>query len=343
MIKQVFMNRLSSKKYKSTRKNIHRSENGVVIDLSDREEKKSCYGKPLLIFFCLLFICAGVIYTAGLVFKDAGKTDAQILTEEEDEKNELLLSDQTDYSGPQKAVKVRIREYIVKKGDTLSGIAQKYGVSIDTICGSSNLRSYDLIRQGAVLNIPDRDGILYPMKKGNRLVAIAKKYRVPLSGIIEYNDLKNPDFVAEGKVLFIPDAKPQNIIPGFLWPTRSRVITCGYGWRRSPFNRKIREFHHGMDIRARYSWIRSTKYGRVTFAGWLRGYGKAVIVAHPGKWKTLYGHLSKIIVKKGQFVKQGQYIAKSGNTGRSTGPHLHFEIIKNGRHKNPYRYLKRGR
>jgi murein DD-endopeptidase MepM/ murein hydrolase activator NlpD len=78
----------------------------------------------------------------------------------------------------------------------------------------------------------------------------------------------------------------------------------------------------------------------VTYAGWLGGYGKTVVIAHPGGWKTLYGHLSRIIVREGQYVKQGQSIAKSGNTGRSTGPHLHFEIIKHGSHHNPFVYLK---
>ena len=93
-------------------------------------------------------------------------------------------------------------------------------------------------------------------------------------------------------------------------------------------------------MQSRYQLIRSTKYGKVTYAGWMGKYGKVLIIAHPGGWKSLYGHLSKIIVKKGQYVKQGQFIARSGNTGYSTGPHLHFELIKNGRHKNPYKYLR---
>ena len=95
-----------------------------------------------------------------------------------------------------------------------------------------------------------------------------------------------------------------------------------------------------MDIRSNYQPVRSTKYGKVTYSGWFGGYGKAVIVAHPGGWKSLYGHLSKIFVKRGQYVKQGQYVGRSGNTGYSSGPHLHFELIYNGRHVNPYRYLK---
>jgi len=236
-----------------------------------------------------------------------------------------------------------IKKHRVARGEILSNIAKKYGVSIDTICGSNNLRSYDFIREGALLKIPNKDGILYKMRNGNKIVSIANKYKISLKKIIAENNIKNPDFIPVNQVIFIPDAKPQNIFSGFLWPTRNRFITCGYGWRRSPFNRKSREFHHGLDIRARYEWVKASKFGKVTYTGWLGGYGKAIIIAHPKGFKTLYAHLSRISVRRGQYVKQGQYIGKSGNTGRSTGPHLHFEIMKKGRHKNPYHYLKRKR
>ncbi|MBN1497283.1 MAG: peptidoglycan DD-metalloendopeptidase family protein [Spirochaetes bacterium] len=255
------------------------------------------------------------------------------------EKNKILQSSNTDYSNPDAKEKLVIVEHVVKPGENLSVIARDYGISIDTICGSNNLRSYDFIRAGTRLKIPNKDGILYRMRGGNNITGIAKKYRVSIEKIIAENDLKNPDFVQKDSVIFIPDAKPQNIIRGFMWPTRGRYITCGYGWRRNPFNRKYREFHQGLDIRARYEWIRASKYGKVTYTGWMGGYGNAVIIAHPGGWKTLYAHLSRIIVRRGQYVKQGQTIARSGNTGRSTGPHLHYEIIKSGRNKNPYTYL----
>jgi len=258
-------------------------------------------------------------------------------------KNDLLQSSQTEFTQPDESEKLIIRKHSVKPGETLSHIAAAYGVSIDTICGSSNLRSYDLIHVGQVLTVPNKDGILYTMNKGGNIVAIAKKYGVSLEKIISQNDVKNPDFVANGTTLFIPDAKPQNIIRGFLWPTRSRVITCGYGWRRNPFNGKYREFHSGTDIRSNYEWVRSARYGKVTYTGWLGGYGKTVVVSHPGGWKTLYAHLSHIIVRPGQYIKQGQNLGKSGNTGRSTGAHLHFEITRYGRHKNPYPYLTKGR
>lgn len=260
---------------------------------------------------------------------------------DEEMKNKLLSSRETDYSEEKESNGYTVYEHKVIKGEVLSQIAKKYGVSMDTICGSNNLRSYDLINEGALLKIPNKDGILYKMKKGNDLFSIAKKYKVKLEKILTANYLKNPDFISVGTTVFIPDARPQNIFPGFLWPIATRVITCGYGWRRNPFNRKRREFHQGMDIRAKYERVRSTKFGKITYSGWLGGYGKVIIVAHPGRIKTLYAHLSKIYVRRGQYVKQGQFIGRTGNTGRSTGAHLHLEVIRNGRPINPFIYLRR--
>ena len=210
---------------------------------------------------------------------------------------------------------------------------------MDTICGSNNLDSYDNISQGIVLRIPSRDGILHSMQRGQDLPSVARKYGVSLDKIVADNNLKNADFLAVGRVVFVPDAKPRDIVQGFLWPGATRRIASGYGWRSDPFD-GMRQFHPGLDICSVYQWVKAAKYGKVTYTGWLGGYGNAVIVAHPGGWKTLYGHLSRIVVRPGQYVKQGQTIAVSGSTGYSTGPHLHFELIQNGVHRNPLNYLK---
>jgi len=270
-------------------------------------------------------------------------TDGDVKSIEDDEKlkNDLLLSDKTDFSMPAENVTLKIRTYKVKNGDSINQVAREFGVSPDTICGSNSLTSYDYLPVGTVLRIPNKDGILYNMKEGNSLAGLAKKYHIPIEKILSENSFRNSDFVPVGELVFIPDAKPQNIFDGYMWPVSSRHITCGFGWRKNPFNRNYREFHKGIDIAARYQSVKATKYGKITFAGWMGGYGYAVIIAHPGGWKSLYGHLSRIYVNEGQYVKQGQVIAKSGNTGRSTGAHLHFELIKQGSHTNPRKYLKK--
>jgi murein DD-endopeptidase MepM/ murein hydrolase activator NlpD len=290
----------------------------------------------------LAFALSGALVALILLFslypskqKEAAVDDDEMI------KKNLLQSKQTDYSSPESSQRLVINELRLGKGENLQKIAKKYGVSVDTIRGTNNLTADSVLKEGMVLKIPNKDGILYKMQKGGELVSIAKRYKVSLKKIIDENNLKNPDFVAANKVLFIPDAKPLNIFSGFLWPAGDKFITCGYGWRRNPYEPTQTEFHPGIDIRSNYQFVKASKYGKVTYTGWLGGYGKAVVIAHPDGFKTLYAHLSRLIVRTGQYVKQGQGIAISGNTGRSTGAHLHFEILKGGRSINPYIYFRK--
>lgn len=119
-------------------------------------------------------------------------------------------------------------------------------------------------------------------------------------------------------------------------------ISSYYGHRSDPFNRK-KAFHSGLDFDSDYGdSVVSTANGSVEKAGWCGGYGKCVVIRHTGGYKTLYGHLSRVKVKPGQRIKSGQPIGEIGSTGRSTGPHLHYEIMKNGKKINPYKYLSLG-
>ncbi|NEP00965.1 MAG: peptidoglycan DD-metalloendopeptidase family protein [Symploca sp. SIO2E9] len=116
-------------------------------------------------------------------------------------------------------------------------------------------------------------------------------------------------------------------------------ITSNFGWRTHPLLGKSR-FHNGIDFGASYgSTIRAADGGRVIFAGWYGGYGYAVVINHGGGLATLYAHSSKLYVKEGQTVQRGDAIAAVGSTGLSTGPHLHFEVRKNGEPVDPSRYL----
>ncbi len=117
-------------------------------------------------------------------------------------------------------------------------------------------------------------------------------------------------------------------------------ITSGFGKRRDPFNGRM-SFHDGVDIRGRRGQkIYATADGVITFAGRNGGYGKYIRLQHAGNYETAYGHMQKIMVKKGQKVKRGQIIGLVGNTGRSTGPHLHYEIKYNNRIINPKKYMQ---
>ncbi len=298
--------------------------------------KMSAHRKKLAA--ALGFALAAIILVFSLY---PSKNKEAVVADDEMIKKNLLQSKQTDYSSPEKSQKLVISEHRIQHGESLQKIAKKYGVSVDTIRGTNNLTADSVLKDGMVLKIPNKDGLLLKMQKGGELVSIARRYRVSLKKIIEENNIRNPDFVASNTVLFIPDAKPLNVFSGFLWPAFGRFITCGYGWRRDPWDPSHTEFHPGLDIRCIFQSVRASKYGQVTYTGWLGGYGKTVVIAHPGGWKTLYAHLSRVMVRPGQYVKQGQSIAISGNTGRSTGAHLHFEIISNGRNINPYIYFRK--
>jgi murein DD-endopeptidase MepM/ murein hydrolase activator NlpD len=117
-------------------------------------------------------------------------------------------------------------------------------------------------------------------------------------------------------------------------------ITAGFGYRKNPFTSRGSEFHKGIDFAASYGQtVKATGDGIVIFAGRHAGYGKMVVISHGYGITTAYGHNSKLLVKQGDKVKKGQAISQAGNTGRSTGTHLHYEVKLNGKNVNPAKYF----
>lgn len=117
-------------------------------------------------------------------------------------------------------------------------------------------------------------------------------------------------------------------------------ITATYGYRKNPFTSRGSEFHEGVDFGAPYGTdVVATADGTVSFAGYKSGYGKMVVISHGYGFTTCYAHNSAILVKEGDKVKRGQVISRVGNTGRSTGPHLHYEVKLNGKNVDPEKYF----
>ena len=130
----------------------------------------------------------------------------------------------------------------------------------------------------------------------------------------------------------------------FIWPLSHINITSPYGFRNDPFLRKKVKFHHGLDLSAPFGEpVRASNSGKVIFASKNGGYGLTVMILHHSNILTLYAHLSKINVYKGQFVTKGSIIGEIGSTGKSTGPHLHFEIRKNKKSVNPIYYINKNK
>ena len=226
--------------------------------------------------------------------------------------------------------KLRLIEYTVKPGDTLWGIARKYNIDPDSIISSNSFSNVHKLRIGDVIYLPNIRGIFISISDKETVYSLSKKYNVSTDLIMEVNDLESP-VLAPGMKIFLPGVR-YNIMKrafalgeAFDKPVRGR-LTSRFGYRRDPFTGKI-SFHTGIDIANRIgAAVHAARDGVVTFVGLKRGYGLEIQIKHRFGYKTVYGHLLAARVKVGQNVKRGQIIGFVGNTGRSTGPHLHFEV-----------------
>lgn len=224
--------------------------------------------------------------------------------------------------------------YRVREGDSLWALAARYGVDVATLAKVNGLTDQNFIRAGQVLTIPGAAAqtLYHFVQPGETLWDIARKYQVTVSALTEANDISNPDFLVEGQRLAIPLRKyGLNDIKalatsgwGLLrWPLSGRIT--------SPFGMRDGRPHEGVDIAGDFGdSIRAARAGRVTYAGPAGTYGLLVILDHGDGLSTYYAHCQEILVKCGEYVDTGQLIARVGATGRSQGPHLHFEVRYKG-------------
>jgi len=245
-----------------------------------------------------------------------------------------------------------IRSYIVEAGDTISGIAEKFGLNIETIIWANRdlENNPDLLWVGQELTILPVDGVYHQVGSGDTIDGIASTFQVDSEAIINYplNELdpENP-IIQPGEWLVIPGGEkpfvprtvsaysgpvPDDAAVGsgiFGWPT-SGSITQGYY-----------AYHPGLDIGGYLGApILAADSGHVVMAGWDNtGYGNVIVIDHSNGFQTLYGHLQAFYVEAGTNVAKGQQIGEMGSTGNSTGPHLHFEIRQGTIQRNPYGFL----
>ena len=234
----------------------------------------------------------------------------------------------------------RISVYVVRPGDTLSDIADMFGVSINTIIWANNLKSARDVHPGDTLIILPISGIERTIIKGDTLKSLAKKYGADAGEIAQYNGLDPLEVLEIGSTIIIPGgeiAAPKPIVrtlssirepllggggtakPGYYSnPIPGAVVTQGlHGW-------------NGIDLGGvRGTAVHSAADGTVIVArnsGWNGGYGNYVVIVHNNGTQTLYSHMRSAIVSPGQQVSSSQIIGYVGSTGLSTGPHLHFEV-----------------
>ena len=236
-----------------------------------------------------------------------------------------------------------LTSYTVKYGDSLSGIAQKFKLNLDTIISYNNIRDARALKAGTVLRLPNEKGLKYRVKRSDYLGGIAKRFGVPLNRLLDWNNLDS-SLITPGQELFIPGARLSehelNRVLGklFIYPSPGR-ITSRFGMRNDPFT-GVRRFHNGVDFANSVGTpVKSAMSGKVAMVGYNPNYGKYIILTHAEGFQTFYGHLETIQVRKGASVKQGQLIGKMGNSGYSTGIHLHFSIFYRGEPVDPFKYL----
>ena len=252
----------------------------------------------------------------------------------------------------------------VAEGESLSTIAEQYGVSTDYLIWNNAEvgADPDMLIVGEELLVPAAPGIVYDVRLGDTISGIAATYNVDPAEIISFapNKVTTPDMILEGMVLLLPGAVPpappaapveEELAPdpggeapafarqaavavssGFIWPVNG-TMWWGFGPRWG-------SFHKGIDIGAGYGTpVVAAASGQVVLATSGGGYGNYIIVRHGDGLETLYAHLADIYVSLGQYVGQGEIIGAVGCTGWCTGNHLHFEVYTGGTPVNPALYL----
>lgn len=276
------------------------------------------YGKLIGLFLLLLFVFAGAgLYISRVIDENKGLRESiTTLYSANAEQRKLLDEKSVEINGMKekdetfnKDVTRSINDFTKKFNE----ITDKY---ISGQTGGKTSRSGDRNEKSFSVDINDLKTILDDLNK------LYLNTDIPTVNLSE----------AEAKLDKYIETVPT------LWPAAGHLSDT-FGYRRDPFTRR-KTFHEGLDIGAPYGTdIKAAASGKVTMAARYSGYGRAVIIDHGHGLSTLYGHTSKLLVKEGQLVKKGDVIAKVGSSGRSTGPHLHFEVRLYNTPVDPAQYL----
>ena len=229
----------------------------------------------------------------------------------------------------------QISVYVVRKGDTLGEIAEMFGVSTNTIVWANNIKASS-IKEGQELVILPISGVRHVVKSGDTIKSLATKYKADFDEILSYNGLATDAKIKPGDIVVIPDGVISATQTSLAKTSGSQTYPVYSGFYLRPIvgGRKTQGIHgyNGVDLapscRCVGDPIFASADGKVIISrtGYNGGYGTYVVISHANGTQTLYAHMSKDNVSVGQSVEQGQVIGAVGSTGKSTGPHVHFEV-----------------
>lgn len=322
-----------------------------------------------LVAFSLSIVFIGIIFgKTGVFSRSSAQARQELVTKlqapVDAQEGNVLAASVVPVTEKSEKPRDTILEHEVKPGETISQIAEKYQIDVASIRWANDLSDLDKVKPGQKLKILPVEGVAHTVASGDTIYSVAEKYKAnpqaiadwPFNNIDETLKLQvgqvlivpegvpptkpapkreEPRYVAQGKVKEGKDTrsadqkKPQGPL-GYIWPIAGRLT------------QRFTRYHTGFDIAGSTGDpISVAATGKVVTAVKERyGYGWHVVVDHGGGMSTLYAHMSQINVSPGQSIGQGQTVGFRGNTGRSTGPHLHFEVRKNGVPQNPGSYLK---
>ncbi|MFC2095197.1 LysM peptidoglycan-binding domain-containing M23 family metallopeptidase [Candidatus Bipolaricaulota bacterium] len=261
--------------------------------------------------------------------------------------DDTVIDDTTVDDGLIPITSERFLVHTVDDGETVADIATELGVTVANLLASNRLFGGEQLQPDQVL-YASNEGIVHIIQPGQTLTDIARSYAIPVETLTEANDLRDGSIIFAGDRILIPGATTSfwsNVVvlshgvsSLFIWPLEGEVVSP-FGWRVHPVLGD-RHNHEGIDIDVpEGTAVRASAGGEVFFYGEQPGYGNVLIIEHPNGFYSLYGHLADSFVFEGQYVDMGQAVAQSGNTGISSGPHLHFEIRNREYPIDPERYL----
>jgi murein DD-endopeptidase MepM/ murein hydrolase activator NlpD len=284
--------------------------------------------------FLCIFVLSRDILPTPVLLANLDYSNPILKSLRSDVKENLRLS--KSRHSEDKLIPLRYFRYKVKKEDSFFKIMARTGMDLETLSSVNELSSpHDLV-EGMVLEIPNMRGVFHPELSENTIKnkqLLADKYGI-LEEKLQYDDAREKWFVPG--VVMGKTEKSFFYGFGFSTPLKTIIMSSAFGKRLDPFTKKT-TFHGGIDLAAEQgSAVYASQDGVVEFAASNGGYGKLIVLKHAMGYETRYGHLGTFLVKSGDKIKKGEKIAEVGMTGRTTGPHLHFEVRRNSKRQKPF-------